>query len=343
MKRIGYLYEKIYDKENIRKAIILASQNKKKRRDIQRYLNNIDYYVNIIHSLLKNNKYRFTKGTVKTINENTKKREITIPLFRDLVVQYAVLNIITPILKQPMYKWSCGSIPKRGNLYAMKYVKGVIQKHKPKYALKLDVKKFYHNIDIKILHNKIKRRIKDKRVLDLIWQLLVVGSTDNKGIPIGYYTSQWFSNFYLTSLDHYIKQELKVKHYVRYVDDMICFGNNKRKLRLVRDKIIKFLNERLNLEIKDNYQLFPIEKRKVDFVGYIIDYEKVKIRKRNLKMLKRRAKQVDEKNNIYFSQSYLSYHSWYYHAKSMFCKFFIRMKDKARYYIANYSKEWNYD
>lgn len=109
MKRIGYLYEKIYDKENIRKAIILASQNKKKRRDIQRYLNNIDYYVNVIHSLLKNNKYRFTKGTIKTINENTKKREITIPLFRDLVVQYAVLNIITPMLKKPMYKWSCGS------------------------------------------------------------------------------------------------------------------------------------------------------------------------------------------------------------------------------------------
>ena len=84
-------------------------------------------------------------------------------------------------------------------------------------------------------------------------------------------------------------------------------------------------------------------------IGYLYEkiYDKENIRKaiilasQNKK--KRRAKQVDEKNNIYYSQSYLSYHSWYYHAKSMFCKFFIRMKDKARYYIANYNKEWKYD
>lgn len=335
MKIIGYLYEKIYDKENIREAVLLASRNKKKRKDVKKFLKNINIYVNKIHKLLIENRYVFTQGKTKTINENIKPRNITIPLFRDLVIQYSILNIIKPILFKSMYKWSCGSIPNRGNIYAMKYTKKVIQKHKPKYCLKLDIKKFYHNVDIKILYEQIERKIKDKKTLSLIWELLNIGSIDEKGIPIGFYTSQWFSNFHLTDLDNCIKQDLKVKYYVRYVDDLVLFGNNKRKLRTIRDYIINFLKEKLNLSVKENYQLFPIEHRMVDFVGFRIGYSKVLIRKNIFKMFKKRLLKVYEKINIYYARSYLSYYGWFHHLKK-FIEFYSDMKNKAIKYIKDY-------
>lgn len=90
--------------------------------------------------------------------------------------------------------------------------------------MKLDIKKYYPSIDKEILKNKFRRLFKDN---DLLWLLDTVVDSEND-IPIGFYTSQWFANFFLTDLDHYIKEILKVKYYIRYADDMILLGNNKK-------------------------------------------------------------------------------------------------------------------
>lgn len=338
MKRIGFIYEKIYDISNIKQAIYLASRNKMKRSDVKRYLNNVDFHAKHISCLLRTQKYAFTKGVSKRINETTKVRIITIPKFRDLIVQYAILNVIKPILFKGMYKWSCGSIPKRGNLYAKRYTEKIVRKYKPKYALKLDVKKFYHNVDIEVLYNQLKTKIKDEKVLKLIWQLLEIGSVNNKGIPIGFYTSQWFSNFYLTNLDNYIKQELKAKHYVRYVDDMYIFGNNKRQLHKMKREIINYLKVVLLLEPKHNYQIFKIEKRGVDFVGYVYSHNKTQLRKRNFIMFHKRKRQIQDKINIFYARSFISYHSWFCHLGKNFVLRYNHLKNKATKYISKYDK-----
>ena len=320
MKRVGYLYEDAISLENIEKAIIDASKGKTKRRDVRKVLARKDEYALYIHEALKNGIYIFDKGKPKIIKETHKERSIVVPRFVDLIVQYAILEKLKPILMRGMYKWSCGNVNGRGVLYAKKYTEVVVKKYKPKYALKLDIRKFYHNIDINILMKMLERKIKDKKFLNLIYEVLKVGSIDGKGLPIGFYTSQWLSNFYLEGLDNYIKQKLGIKYYVRYVDDMVLFGNNKRKLHQAKKLIEQYLSG-IELDLKDNWQVFPIKNRPVDFVGYKISYTNIKIRKRTLKMIKRRKRKIlSGKINIFIAQSFISYLGWYKHTKKKLTK-----------------------
>lgn len=158
-------------------------------------------------------------------------------------------------------------------------------------------------------------------------------------MPIGYYTSQWFSNFYLEQLDHFIKQDLKVKFYLRYVDDMLIFGNNKRKLHRIKKQIEEYLRNNLQLELKDNWQLFPIDKRAVDFIGYRISRTNIKLRNRTLKLLKRRIRKLDKgKNNINNSRSLISLFGWLKHTKKRLRPELQRKIEYTKKYISNYDK-----
>ena len=129
--------------------------------------------------------------------------------------------------------------------------------------MKLDIKKYYPSIDKEILKNKFKKMFKDK---ELLWLLnTIIDSEEN--VPIGFYTSQWFANFFLTDLDHYIKENLKIKYYIRYADDMVLFSNNKKNLHKARILIEEYLKKE-NLKLKENYSLFKVDNRFIDFIGY---------------------------------------------------------------------------
>ena len=100
-----------------------------------------------------------------------------------------------------------------------------------------------------------------------------------KGVPIGNYLSQFFANLYLTYFDHWVKEELKCKYYFRYADDIVILGNDKNYLRNVLVSIKLYLKQVLNLELKPNYQIFPVESRGIDFVGYKFYHTHVLLRK----------------------------------------------------------------
>ena len=129
-----------------------------------------------------------------------------------------------------MYYWCCASIKGRGLHHGMRKLKKALVEDRKytKYCLKLDIKKFYPNIDKQCLKDKFRRVIKDENTLWLIDS--IIDSADS-GVPIGNYTSQWFANFYLQDLDHYIKEELGIKYYIRYMDDMVLFSNNKKTIK----------------------------------------------------------------------------------------------------------------
>ena len=133
----------------------------------------------------------------------------------------------------------------------------------------------------------------------------------------GNYTSQWFANYYLQNLDHYIKQDLKVPHYIRYMDDMILFHRNKKELHKVKEKVEIYLNNE-GLRLKENWQLFKLDSRPLDFIGYRFYRGYTTIRKSNFLRIKRRAKKIYKKGYLNYinASSMLSYYGWIKHSNS---------------------------
>ena len=121
----------------------------------------------------------------------------------------------------------------------------------------------------------LRKKIKCKDTLDLIDEII----DSAEGVPIGNYLSQYMANLYLSYFDHWIKEDLNVKYYFRYADDMVFLHPNKSELWDIYNKVDEYLRENLNLQIKDNYQVFPVDIRGLDFVGYIFRHDYVLIRK----------------------------------------------------------------
>lgn len=174
------------------------------------------------------------------------------------------------------------------------------------YCLKLDIRKFYPTINHDILKQLLRRKFKDN---DLLWLLdEIIDSAD--GVPIGNYLSQFFANFYLTYFDHWLKEQMQVKYYFRYADDIVILHSNKEYLHNLLQQIKKYLNDNLKLEVKSNYQVFPVAARSIDFVGYRFYHTHTLLRKRIKKSF------VHAVKNNKDAASIASYKGWAKHCNS---------------------------
>ena len=332
MKRVGFLYPKITSRENIARAITNASKGKKDRRIVKQILGNYNFYVNEVQKMLINKTYAPSPYIILKIKDGTRKKERIIykpQFYPDQIVHWALMQQIEPILKRGMYDLCCASIRGRGLHTATKYVKRIIvnDRKNTKYCLQLDIKKFYPSIDRDILKSKFKRIIKDPDTLHLL--NLIVDSSE-EGVPIGNYTSQWFANFFLQDLDHFIKEQLKVKYYVRYMDDMLLFSRNKKELHKARLQIVEFLKKE-NLRLKENWQLFKVDSRPLDFLGYRLYRGYTTIRKSNFLRIKRRIKKIHKKGKITYldASAVISYMGWIKH-----CNHYIFDEKYVKPYIS---------
>ena len=173
------------------------------------------------------------------------------------------------------------------------------------------------NIDHDILKAKFNKKIKDKKMLDLLYKIIDITET---GLPIGFYTSQWFANFYLMDFDHFVKEKLKAIHYIRYMDDIVILGSNKKKLHKMKEAIMIYLEQELNLKLKNNYQVFRFDYiknkkhygRDIDFMGFRFFRNKTTLRKSILHKAMSKAHKMNkkEKSTIYDCQQFISYMSW---------------------------------
>lgn len=143
------------------------------------------------------------------------------------------------------------------------------------YCLKLDIKQFYPSINHDILKALLRRKFKDR---DLLWLLDDIIDS-SVGVPIGNYTSQTFANFYLSGFDHWLKETKGVKYYFRYADDMVILSNDKQYLHRLLADIREYLDVELKLTVKHNYQVFIVDVRGIDFLGYVFYHTHVMIRK----------------------------------------------------------------
>lgn len=226
------------------------------------------------------------------------------------------VNALKPIFMHGMYEHSYGSIPKRGVHKGKKTIEKWIRNdsRNVKYCLKMDIHKYFESIPHDILIEKFSKIIHDEKFFDFICKLIRV---NEKGIPIGFYTSQWIANWYLQDLDHYIKEILCAKHYIRYMDDMVIFSSNKKVLHNIKNEIEKYLLENLGLELKHNWQIFRFDYvyqkkergRFLDFMGFRFHRKRTVLRRNIMLKASRKARTMHkkEKPTIYDIRQMLSY------------------------------------
>lgn len=197
MKRYNNIFNKIVELNNISSTISKAAKGKRGRNEVEKILDSPFYYAVKIKEMLINKTYVPTKSHEFIIVDgiSRKVRNIKKPVFYpDQIIHWCIMNILEPYFMKGMYDYSCASIKNRGVYYGAKYLKKILvaDKKNTKYCLKLDIKKYYPSIDKEILKNKFRRLFKDN---DLLWLLDTVVDSEND-IPIGFYTSQWFANFF---------------------------------------------------------------------------------------------------------------------------------------------------
>lgn len=371
---LDYLLE---DDNMIRNAIINCCKSKKKKKNrnnekyylAQRILNNVDRYVPKIKECIKN--YIPSKATTFTIIEKYKGkvREITtVPLFPDQIIHQLIVDILKPIFTKSFYNHSYASIPERGTHIAKKYIKKRIKKDPKnfKYIFKADVKKCYKNINHTLLKSELRKLLRGFKFYNLICTVIdqyydfVNEDGEYCGIPIGFGPSQWFCNYLLTKADYYAKQVLKVKNYVRYLDDISFTGRNKKELHKKKQLFIEFLKNKLKLNIKKNYQVFrfnyqtkTIIKGKIkekgrflDFLGFKFYRNRTTIRKHIFVTIIKQAKIIlKRKSNVTFkvASSYISRFSYIKHSNSfnLFKNYLMKIKiNKLKGVIRNESRKY---
>ena len=156
----------------------------------------------------------------------------------------------------------------------------------------MDVRKFYPSIDHEILKIIIRKKIKDVRLLKLLDEII----DSAPGVPIGNYLSQFLANLYLTYFDHWMKEDRKVTYYYRYADDMVILAPDKPYLHGLLVDINDYMTNNLSLQLKSNYQIFPVDSRGIDFVGYKFYHTHILMRKSIKKRLCRKAAKLNKKN-----------------------------------------------
>lgn len=284
MKRVGFLFEKVCTKENIRMAIKRSSKGKRKNRSVRRVLSNVDYYVDEIQKMLLSGDIKWGNDHYKQIKERSsqKIRNITVPsYYPDQIIHWCLMLVIQPYIQKGMIDFCIGSVPNKGGSYGMTKVQKILTKEsKIRYIYKADIHHFFESININKMESLLKEDFKDNKILSLLHVILIRGSRNTgRGLPIGYYTSQWLSNYYLEKLDHYILERLRPRRYIRYVDDIVIFDSNKRKLHKIHNLICEFLKD-YGLEIKGNYQVFKKDSRPLDFLGFKFKDGFIHLRKR---------------------------------------------------------------
>jgi len=293
-KTIRNEYDKKLTYENLMKAHLEGRKGKSLRKEIILFNLKQEEYIMWLYEKLKNGTYKHSGYTTFYVTE-PKLRIIEKSIYMDRIVhRWYVDEFMKEYFVKSFINTSYACIENRGMHKAcldvqntMKHCKRIWGNY---YIIKMDVAKYFQNIDKEILYNILERKIKDKKLLWLTKEILYSNGIE-KGLPIGNYTSQCFANIYLNEIDQYAKHELKLKYYFRYMDDIVTIVKTKKeaiqKLELIRD----FLREKLKLELNSKTQIFK-STQGVNFCGYKINEYRLKLRDKGKRKLKNKVKRL---------------------------------------------------
>lgn len=297
-KTIKNKFDQKLSYENLMKAHINCKKNKCMKRDVILFNLKQEEYIRYLYTELKNMTYKHGPYYIFHIHE-PKLRKIQKSRYIDRIVhRWVVDNFLYDIFVPQFINTSYACIRDKGMHGAcidaqkcMKHCKNIWGQY---YIIKMDVKKYFQNINKNKLFEIMNKKIKDKKLLWLIKEILYSEKEKETGIPIGNYTSQIFANIYLNELDQYIKHTLKVKYYYRYMDDSVIFVETKQEAKIILEKIKKFLKENLYLELNSKTQIFK-NKQGINFCGYKINEYRIKLRDKGKKKIKNKVKILKKK------------------------------------------------
>lgn len=311
------MFPQVYEDTNLSSAHKNARKGKKWYEEVKVVDQNPDHYLGEIKESLINKNYNTSEYEVFIKRDYHKDREIfKLPYYPDRIVQWALLQVIEPYLIRSIITDTYSAIPKRGVHLALKKIRRALRTDTlgTQYCFKMDITKYYPSIRHDLLKEEYRKLFKDA---DLLWLLdEIIDSTEgDTGVPIGNYVSQWSGNYFLSDFDHFCKEVLRIKHYYRYMDDVVILAGSKEELHHIEQEIRKYLLAK-SLHMKGNYQIFPVSVRGIDFLGYRIFPDYVLLRKSTVKNLKRRMSEIhltiEKEGQMTFSQwcSINSYKGW---------------------------------
>lgn len=276
MKRIDGLFDKICSVENLMLADEKARRGKKNTYGVKMHDKNREQNIINLHHKLISGEYSTSQYNIFKIYEPKEREIYRLPYYPDRIVHHAVMNILEPIWRSMFTADTYSCIKNRGIHALTKKLKEALRNDilGTTYCLKLDIRKYYPSINHEVLKNIIRKKIKDKKLLRLLDEIIESAA----GLPIGNYLSQYFANIYLSYFDHWIKEDKHVKYYFRYADDMVILSDDKKYLSSLFREMSKKLND-LKLQVKDNWQIFPVESRGIDYVGYVFYHDHTMLRK----------------------------------------------------------------
>lgn len=373
------LFNSICSMDNLYRAYQNAKSGKGWYKEVKQIEKRPFYYLAGLQYMLKNHLFKTSEYEIFILNEGKKKRDVyKLPFFPDRIAQWAILQVIEPFLVANMTADTYSAIPGKGiqpivndlrGYYKTKRVDGkkksvwvpsilLSDEENTRYCYKIDLHHYYQSINHEVLKQKFRKVFKDPELLWLLdeivdsintateedlMELSLSGEIEvdpNTGIPIGNYMSQYSGNFYLSSFDHWVKEELHVKHYYRYMDDVVIFASSKEELHEIHRKVTAYTRDYLHLNIKGNYQIFPTKVRGVDFVGYRFFGEYTLLRKSTAINFKRKMRACRKKmeNNIppTYSEwcSFNSYKGWLGNCDSY--RLFKKYMEPLIEYMQNY-------
>jgi retron-type reverse transcriptase len=268
MKTYNNLYERIYSFDNLHQAYLKARKNKRYKNDVLEFTSNLEENLITIQNELIYEAYTPSRYNEFLVTDPKERLILALP-FRDRVVHQAICSVIEPLFEKTFIKDSYACRKNKGTLAGVKrmeyFLKQNIKDSKEVFCLKMDIQKYFYSIDHETVKRFLRRKIRCKRTLKLL--NIIIDSTDNPGIPVGNLTSQLFANIYMNYLDHFIKETLRIKYYVRYMDDMVILYKDKKQLWRWLSEIRNFIEKELKLVLNKKTSIFSI-KRGIDFLGY---------------------------------------------------------------------------
>lgn len=298
-KKLKGVYGLIYDPQNLIHSQYTAQKGKANHSDVRNFNAHIIERLQELWEMLRYETYQPGEYRCKKIFEPKERNIMIAPFFPDRIIHHCIINVLGKHWSSQFIANSYSCIKGRGTHKCKADVGKALKRDKQgtKYCLKIDIKKFYDNINHAALKNIFRLTIADEQLLRLL-DKIVDSNGKEIGLPIGNYTSQYFANLYLTRFDHWLKEDMKVKYYFRYMDDIVILDGDKDRLHYLLDMMGLYLAAELKVEIKPNWQIFPVDARSIDYVGFKQNHFGVLLRKSILMRFYEKSKRIARNNAI---------------------------------------------
>lgn len=287
MKTHKCLWSQFISPENFEIAAHNALLGKRSKYSAKRFLRRRDVKLKQLRDALENGTFKTGRYRIFTIYEPKQRDIYMLPLYPDHVVHHALMNVLAPIWQKMFIHDSFACIPGRGVHAASKRCAEMARKNK--YVLQCDIRKFYPSINHDTMMRIIKRKISDRRILNLL-EDIVRSMPPPRGMPIGNLTSQWLGNVYMNELDMFVKHQMHIRNYIRYCDDFCVFSNDLHELLKIRTVLGDWLEQ--NLQLRFSRAFVKPSTRGVDFIGYRHFPTHIILTRAGTRKLRRKIRQI---------------------------------------------------